>query len=376
MNCEVLVIGGGFAGLSTAYYLAQARVGPIAVIERDAKLGGHSSGRNAGMIRQAISDPVLIQLAREGRKRLSLLKQAGWRNIDYRSIGSLLLAKEDKLEELKNIAACLKKERIPHAWLSAAEAARRVEVLKDADFEKALFCPSDAVIEINALIAAFLDKLKEHKVKVFLNYPLADIHVTAKGFEVQAGGQKFFAKKIVNAAGAWAGVIGEIAGASHVPLKAYRRHLFTSAPFGVNHRAWPFVWDLSHDFYFRPQGEGLLLSPCDKVLFDLPRLKKKNFVEKVDSRMKKALFKKINSFSSHFGGLRIQEKKSGLRTMAPDGRFVIGEDAKLNKFFWVAGLGGHGVTTCFAVGRLAADLISGRKVESQLKKNLSPVRFQ
>ena len=61
--------------------------------------------------------------------------------------------------------------------------------------------------------------------------------------------------------------------------------------------------------------------------------------------------------------------------MTPDGRFVIGEDSKLKGFFWVAGLGGHGVTTSFSVGNLSSDLILGRKREKFLVDALSPKRF-
>ena len=49
---------------------------------------------------------------------------------------------------------------------------------------------------------------------------------------------------------------------------------------------------------------------------------------------------------------------AGLRTFAPDRRFVLGWDAKRAGFFWIAGLGGHGVTTCMAVGALTARLIA------------------
>ena len=62
--------------------------------------------------------------------------------------------------------------------------------------------------------------------------------------------------------------------------------------------------------------------------------------------------------------------------MTPDGRFVIGEDVKLKNFFWVAGLGGHGVTTCFSVGRLASDIIMGNTFDYELEKSLSPKRFK
>ena len=61
--------------------------------------------------------------------------------------------------------------------------------------------------------------------------------------------------------------------------------------------------------------------------------------------------------------------------MTPDGRFVIGEDTKLKNFYWVAGLGGHGVTTCFSVGELAAGLLLGHAADPALEKALSPGRF-
>ena len=83
----------------------------------------------------------------------------------------------------------------------------------------------------------------------------------------------------------------------------------------------------------------------------------------------------MDSFSNKFRAISIQSVKSGLRTMAPDGRFVVGEDPRLKGFFWVAGLGGHGVTASFSVGDLASDLILGRKREKYLVNALSPGRF-
>ena len=92
--------------------------------------------------------------------------------------------------------------------------------------------------------------------------------------------------------------------------------------------------------------------------------------------MKELLKQKLNRFSLSMGKLAVGGAKSGLRTMTPDGRFIIGEDARCEGFFWVAGLGGHGVTTCFSVGRLAADAILGKKRDNKLMRALSPERFK
>ena len=117
------------------------------------------------------------------------------------------------------------------------------------------------------------------------------------------------------------------------------------------------------------------MSPCDKVLLSPEAMRRAGAAEKIDPRMQKILFKKIRSFSKNFPAAGIREEKAALRTMTPDGRFVIGEDPRLKGFFWVAGLGGHGVTTSFSVGDLASDLILGKKREKSLIDALSPERF-
>src|SRR3989338_9202029 len=213
---ETIVIGAGFAGLSAAYHLAKSGHRDVLVIEQDKKLGGHSSGRNAGMIRQAIQDPVLARLAVEGRKSLGW-ETRRWKEVSYRPNGSLLLAKGRGIKELKETAATLKAIGLGHRWYSKKEACDFVSALKQGDFEEALFCPTDAFVEIQGLLQGFLKALRRYKIEVLCGYRLNRIQKKEDGFLVEAGQKKFFAKRVVNAAGAWAGLVGEKAGAAAVP---------------------------------------------------------------------------------------------------------------------------------------------------------------
>jgi len=372
---ETVIIGAGFAGLSTAYHLSKRGQKSVLVIEQDKKLGGHSSGRNAGMIRQAVEDPILARLAIDGRKRLSR-EASRWKGVSFRSNGSLLLAKKNGVGELKKTAATLGKMSLGYRWLSKERSANLVPILKQADFEAALFCPTDAFVEIRALLDGFLDALKKRGIPVLRGCRLSRIQKQRGGFLIKAGNKNIFAKQVVNAAGAWAGLVGKIAGAVPVPLVAYRRHLYETKAFGNSAGRWPFVWDVSRHFYFRPLQRGLLLSPCDKQPFKLRFGKRPGVAESVDPRMKQNLMRKLKGFSKNFSEIKIGHGKAGLRTMAPDGRFVIGEDPKLKGFFWVAGLGGHGVTTSFSVGNLVAGLVSGKRKKDNFLKALSPARFR
>ncbi|MGH7197362.1 MAG: NAD(P)/FAD-dependent oxidoreductase [Candidatus Omnitrophota bacterium] len=374
VKADILVIGGGFAGLSTAYYLAKKGLKNIVVIEGEKKLGGHASGRNAGMIRQAIAEPVTARLAKKGRNELARADKKYWKDIGFQPNGSLLLSGAKGLEELRATHRTLAGMGVASRWISRNEAERKVPILKSAKFRRALFCPSDALVRIQALLRGFLKALSFYRVPVYCGLKVRTIERKEGGFLIRAGRRTFFAQKIVNAAGAAAGLVAEKAGAFSVPLTPYRRHLFQSGPFRAGAGKWPFVWDVSHNFYFRPVGDSLLLSPCDRVA--VTKRYAAEGREKTDAHMKRILFRKMKASRADFRGLKIKEAKSGLRTMAPDGRFVLGEDPKLKNFYWVAGLGGHGVTTCFSVGKFAADSILGKKRDKSLVKALLPGRFR
>ena len=367
---DTLVIGAGVAGLSTAYFLSRKGQRSVLVLEQEKKLGGHASGRNAGMLRQALSDPVLAELAVRSRRFFAAAEKSGWPRLDLRPNGSLLLCMRQDLEELTKVEATVRAAGLKPRWLSNKKAVSKVPLLKDGRFEHALFCPSDAMVDIQALLEGFLNHLKEQGVGVLRGRRLESVRAVDGGFCVESGREKWFSKKIVNAAGAWAGWVAQRAGASSVPLVAYRRHLYFTGPSRTLREHWPFVWDVSHDFYFRPIGRKLMLSPCDKS----PETRGDR-EEKVNPAMQKNLYEKLKGFSKRMSEIRVTQARSGLRTMTPDGRFLVGEDAVRKNFYWVAGLGGHGVTTCFSVGELCADIVLGNKANSRWARLLSPGRF-
>jgi len=80
-------------------------------------------------------------------------------------------------------------------------------------------------------------------------------------------------------------------------------------------------------------------------------------------------------------GLRPQRSWAGLRTFAPDKTPVVGFDGAVENFFWLAGQGGYGIQTAPSMARLAAALVQGKPVPTDLANlgvtaaALSPDRF-
>jgi D-arginine dehydrogenase len=119
----------------------------------------------------------------------------------------------------------------------------------------------------------------------------------------------------------------------------------------------PFVWNLERNFYFRSEIGDLLFSICDEEPSE-------SLIETVSPDIAPRLAQLI---LSELPALREAVQKrvwSCFRTRTPDGSFVIGWDPQVTDFFWVAGLGGHGVGASWQVGRLAAERFAGDKPSS------------
>ncbi|GBD25499.1 FAD-dependent catabolic D-arginine dehydrogenase DauA [bacterium HR30] len=354
-TADVVIVGAGFAGAATAFHLARQGVKNIIVLERERIPGYHASGRNAALGFSSIAAPEAATLAREGLDfiRTEAAALAG-RSI-FRPCGSLLIASQENTG--RDLRAMLPHLDGGSAWWSADEVFRALPILQGANFLGAVWAPQDGVVDIHALLELYLKGATSRGAQVFYCTPVLAI-TAAQGqtLEVRTPAGSWSCAAVVNAAGAWATEIGRLAGSPLLPLEPRRRHLFVGKPHIQVDPHWPFVWHADVDTYFRPEGDGLLLSPCDATPH--PAVE-----PTTDENSKLLLAEKLERAFPQLADLAIAQAWACLRTFAPDERFVIGPDPEIQGFLWVAGLGGHGMTTSAAVGRLAAAALLGEKSE-------------
>ena len=366
-TCEFLIVGAGFAGAATAYQLTRRGVKDIVLLEQESIPGFHASGRNAAMMRQCVPDPDLARLTRAGAEFLTNPPSDWPEPLNFKQHGSLLLGSGASWNKLKQDGETGRSVGIDVEFWSPDEAIRHVPVLEGAEFEAALWCGSDGIIDIHALLSGYLKFAAERGAQIRYNAKIRSVRALfGNEIEVATDNETIRAKALVNASGAWANMLAKMAGARELPMRPCRRHLFVSPPLDWVDAKWPFVWDVAHDIYFRPEGEGLLLCACDQTELapcDPP----------LDESVKELLAEKIERFMPALSTVSINKGWAGLRTLTPDGRFIIGWDPRIKNFFWVAGLGGHGMTTSPAVGALAADLLIGGPEKRSAP--FSPERF-
>jgi D-arginine dehydrogenase len=357
LDADIVVVGGGLAGAAAAWQLARRGARRLTLLEQEPACGVHASGRSASMIRQIVPDEAVAALARAGA---AFFKRppADWNApVCFEPNGSILLAAGKAWEALRRQADAALAAGVPAVLRRAEDVRREFPVFADGAFEGGVFCASDGVVDAAALLQGFLDGVRRAGGTV---RPGAAVRAVAtrggRVAAVETAAGTFPADVFVNAAGAWANEVARMAGAAPLPLRTCRRHLFLTTPIPWADRRWPFIWDVTHGFYFRPDSGGLLLCACDED--ELPPCD-----APVDPDVQKRLADKLRAHAPRLEKLPIRKSWAGLRTLTPDGRFVIGWDPKVEGLFWVAGLGGHGVTACAPIGELAAKLIAGEKDE-------------
>nr|HEX4315691.1 FAD-dependent oxidoreductase [Kofleriaceae bacterium] len=327
-SADVVIVGGGFAGLATAWTLARRGVERVVVLEREDRLGAHASGRGAGLGRQLAEDDDTTALTVRGAAVLRGELADAWT-----PTGGVLSFDDPAACEVYRARA----ERFGVATvpLAASDALARWPALAGWRFAAALGIPSDGTIDIHRLRERFARGV--------------DARLGARVTAIEPGRvvterETFATRVVVEATGAWA---GPLVGAA--PLRAMRRHVFVvDAPAPGDA---PWHWHLgAGELYVRRDPAGTLVSPCDS-----DHVPAQDVVPTGDADARLAA--RVAAIPA-LAAAPIARRWAGLRTFTADHRMRLGRDPERPWLVWAVGLGGHGATASAAVGeRVAAAVL-------------------
>lgn len=351
---DVLIVGAGFAGGALAKALTDRQVVSVAVVEQEAGPGRHASGQNAAMLRQGVADPLIAESIQH-TKRFLQDPPSHWPQKEYlKETGSLLMGTKDALEPMQQniLAAGGRSERadageVPQHWPEPARAlaGRHPGV-------SLLFSPEDGVVAIGPYLQQLLTDAQDRGAQVYFNYQVKGLKRGEGYWQVSGTGPDLKARNIVNAAGAWAQDLAGLAGLGPRNLLPHRRHLYLGKCSKVESPTGPLVWDIQNEVYYRPASGHLLLSPGDQTPHPAT-------VTTVDPQQEGKLVQKLAKSFPYLGEVRVEEAWACLRTLSGTGRPLVEQATEMKGFFWLAGLGGHGVGLSWGLAKAAAKLILG-----------------
>jgi D-arginine dehydrogenase len=367
---DVVIIGGGIAGASLAYFLSQRGVSDILILEKEEQPGYHATGRAAGVAVELDFVPTLLELKIQGARFLRNPPAGFSENPLLRRSGILTLFQGELWEKAGAMVPDLRSRGVSVEVLSGEEVLRTMPVVSTANLDGALLLPEDGHMDVHELLWSYLRHAKRSGAELHVGEEVRRIRLDGTRVSgVVTEAQEYPCRVLVNAAGAWASRIREMAGPSPVVLTPRRRTIVTFAPpSGLDVAPWPLTADLSHSLYFSPESSGLLASPMDEDPMEPCDARPDDITVAHTMELLKELAPRLVPAS-------ITRKWAGLRTLAPDQEMVVGEDPHIKGFFWLSGQGGAGIETSPAVGSIAADLIIQGRTSVIDAEVMSPARF-
>jgi D-arginine dehydrogenase len=367
VSSDILVIGGGIAGLSAAAALSEhARV---TVLEAEEQIGYHSSGRSATMVHYALGDRLVRALTLASRPFFDSPPD-GFTDVPLgHRMPVLVHAREDERGALDALEA----EISLFAELERLDA-RGVHdlcpLLKD-DAVHGIADRNGTRLDPHALLQGNLRQLRARGGELHPGQRVASISRTSGSWAVTTDkGERFAARILVNAAGSWADEVARLAGVQPLGLEPKRRTIITfDAPPGTKLDGLPFAKTIGDELYFAPESGRLFASPMDEVPSGPCDAQPDEYeVALAAYRMEERTIVKVG---------RIHSRWAGLRTFTSDRHPAVGFAGDAEGFFWLAGQGGFGLQTSPAVAAISASLIAGQPwpFPDVGRESLSPLRF-
>ena len=289
-------------------------------------------------------------------------------------LGVLFIARSDQLNSLARI--------IDENYADSAQvvrgdqslALRKHPALRPEYVAACLWDPDAMDLDVHALLHGFLRAFRQSGGQLQTGERLTALHRDGRHWTAQTNDRSYCATVVVNAAGAWANQVGQMAGAQEIGLVPKRRSVCIIPAGRFDVKGWPMVGDVDDEFYFKPDAGKLLLSPaeetpmqpCDVYADDLE-------IARAVACLEAATEIRVTQ--------KITRQWAGLRSFVEDKLPVVGYDTKADGFFWLAGQGGDGIQTSPALARLAAALVMNEPVPDDLasdgvtRETLSPKRL-
>lgn len=357
---DIAIVGAGMVGASIAHFAApHARV---LLLEGEAAPGYHSTGRSAALYAPAYG-PAQIRVLTRASRQFFDSPPAGFASVPLLTPRpSLWVGHEADRKALLALHADLQATGQPVELLRCEDAQRLVPVLRAQACALAVLDPGSSDMDVDALLQGYLRSARAAGATLWCDARVVGLRRQGALWAVQlTDGRQCLARHVVNAAGAWADELAQLAGAAPAGLQPRRRSAFVfEPPAGLDTAHWPAVVAADETWYIKPEAGLLLGSPANAD----PAHPHDVVAEELDIALG---IHRIEAATS----LQIRRPRrtwAGLRSFVADGEPVCGWDSAADGFFWAAALGGYGIQSSPGFGQLCAALLLGQPVPLDLLK--------
>jgi sarcosine oxidase subunit beta len=366
LAADALVIGAGVIGASCAYHLTSAGL-RVLVVEAFGGPAEGSTGRSFASVRAQWADPLNIEMSWRSIRRFRSFPAEHGIDVGYRPTGYLLLVPHAAWEAQLAAVEAQRAHGVPVEVLDVAAAAR-ITPLAPGGIAGATWGPADGVVDPHLATGAFLALARAAGARVLFRHPVSAITESGGGWRVAAGGARFRAQYVVNAAGGWAGEVAALAGLT-VPVVHSRRNIYATAP-GALTAPLPMTIDLGTGVYVRSEGPRLMFGRSRPDQAD-------GYDTSVDWPWMESVLALAVARFPWLADLPLDRAAcwAGTYENSPDHHGILGAHPTAPAWINACGFSGHGLMQSPEIGRLVAEQIQAGAITSLDTSALRLERF-
>ena len=358
-QAQIVVIGGGIIGCSTAYHLAGDHKADVVLLEQGKLTSGstwHAAGL-VGQLRSSASVTKLLKYSVDLYKRLEIETglDTGWK-----MTGCLRLATNDnRWTEYKRLATTAGSFGMDMHLISPAEVKKMWPLMDVTDLVGASWLPTDGQASPSDITQSLAKGARMHGATI-----VEGVRVT--GFSMQDGRitgvhttqGTILCEKVVNCAGQWARQVGAMA-AINVPLQPIKhQYIITDAIPGLSSDA-PTLRDPDRRTYFKEEVGGLVMggyepNPQPWVSVDVPNDWEFGLfdddVDHFEQHMEQAMAR-VPALET----AGVKQMINGSESFTPDGNFILGCAPECSNMFVGAGFNAFGIASGGGAGWVLAE---------------------
>lgn len=366
-SAQVVVVGGGVMGVSTAYHLASKGCTDVLLLEREAFFGEGATGRCAGGIRHQFSTDVNIELSIHSLQMLHDLEALTGQPVDIKMVGYLIMAStEAQMDTFRANVARQHQHGVMTEVLSADDIARRVPLLNMDGIIGGTYYDKDGLADPSDVVQAYVKGARALGVTLLNDAEVTGITVRGGWVKaVQTVEGEVATEAVVLAAGPWMGPLGKLAGVD-IPVTPELQQIVVTTPLDWVPADFPFVIDFEQRLYFHIEGEGLLTG--QSIVGRPPTFEQKIDPDWTVYHMGNAIMRLPRIETA---GLLTEW--AGLYENTPDAHPIIGPIKAVDGLYCIGGFSGHGFMHGPIGGLLVAEQILDGAAQTV---NVDVLRFE
>jgi len=366
-TAPVVIIGAGCIGAAIAYQLGRRGVKGVVVIEKEPFAGAGSTSKAAGGIRAQFSTPLNVRISMMAVEHFKRFGDEMETDPVFFPVGYLfLLADPEPWAAFQRQAEMQRSLGLPVRTLTPQQAKEVVPELEVGDLLGATFCLDDGLGNPHEVTQTYVSQARRLGAVFHFADPATGL-VMEKGrvTGVRTGsGSTVSTPMVVDAAGPHAAEVAAWAGVD-LPVKAVRRHCFTTEPLPMARENLPMIVDMHSGVYMHRESGGMLLgyaNPEEPEGFNL------SVNWDLLDRMVEPAMHRVPALEA----AQISNGWAGLYETTPDHNSVLGPPFGVQGFMLANGFSGHGFMHAPAVGQLLAEWI----VDGRPSLDLTPLRLE